>query len=268
MSEGKWKLPGLAIVIIAAIAFSIGVRMTHNNQVKEFYREAENLIAQERYREAREILEKIVEEEYRDTLPLIKLCKSHEEYDSGDLEEAWSIICNEGFAYQSAEQIEAIHNYTGGLRQEYRAYIRKVQLEKAQRYRNKIKNGVPYVGMRETEIGNTSLGAPDPVVRHNYETKHGNTYEANLYDFKKYGSVIFVARCVDGEVTEVWDYRNSPRSSYTPPKKKTTSKKESDARDDPYDVYDYADPEDFYDDNYADFWEYEEAEEYWNEHWE
>ncbi|MDO4474729.1 MAG: hypothetical protein Q4B75_08775 [Eubacteriales bacterium] len=30
--------------------------------------------------------------------------------------------------------------------------------------------------------------------------------------------------------------------------------------DDPYHVYDYFDVEDFYDDNYDDFWDYEEAE--------
>lgn len=38
--------------------------------------------------------------------------------------------------------------------------------------------------------------------------------------------------------------------------------------DDPYDVYDYWDPEDFYEDNYDDFYDYEDAEDYYYEAWE
>ena len=37
-------------------------------------------------------------------------------------------------------------------------------------------------------------------------------------------------------------------------------------KEDPYNVNEYSDPEDFYYDNYDDFWEYEEAEDYYNEH--
>ncbi len=36
--------------------------------------------------------------------------------------------------------------------------------------------------------------------------------------------------------------------------------------DDPYDVKSYSDAEDFYYDNYDDFWDYEEAEDYYNEY--
>ena len=36
--------------------------------------------------------------------------------------------------------------------------------------------------------------------------------------------------------------------------------------DDPYNAKDYATPEDFYYDHYDDFYDYDEAEEYWMEH--
>ena len=44
---------------------------------------------------------------------------------------------------------------------------------------------------------------------------------------------------------------------------KRISKKEE---TDPYNAKDYATPDDFYHDYYDDFYDYEEAEEYWDEH--
>ena len=38
------------------------------------------------------------------------------------------------------------------------------------------------------------------------------------------------------------------------------------ATDDPYSASKYSHPEDFYDDYYDDFFDYEDAEEYWDEH--
>lgn len=50
----------------------------------------------------------------------------------------------------------------------------------------------------------------------------------------------------------------------TVPTKKPTVKPEQE--DDPYDAKDYAHPDDFYYDYYDDFWDYEDAEDYWEEH--
>ena len=56
----------------------------------------------------------------------------------------------------------------------------------------------------------------------------------------------------------------TPTPQKTPvPTKKASSEYETD--DDPYDAKDYAHPDDFYYDHYDDFWEYEEAEEYWED---
>lgn len=52
----------------------------------------------------------------------------------------------------------------------------------------------------------------------------------------------------------------------TTTRRKTTRKKAS-TKKDKYNVYDYADPEDFYEDNYDDFWDYEDAEDYYREKW-
>ena len=46
----------------------------------------------------------------------------------------------------------------------------------------------------------------------------------------------------------------------------STSKKATTTRSDPYDVQDYSDPEEFYYYHYDDFYDYEDAEDYFNEH--
>ena len=48
--------------------------------------------------------------------------------------------------------------------------------------------------------------------------------------------------------------------------KKVTTKKKATTKKDKYNVYDYKNPEDFYEDNYDDFWDYEDAEDYFREH--
>ena len=56
---------------------------------------------------------------------------------------------------------------------------------------------------------------------------------------------------------------STPRPSSIP-KPRSTAKPKSTA--DPYQASDYAHPEDFYDWYYDDFWDYEDAEDYWEDH--
>ena len=70
----------------------------------------------------------------------------------------------------------------------------------------------------------------------------------NLYDWYRNGQMIFSVRCLDGTVTEVWDYRDNPITPYKP---KSGSRKVYDYPD--YD--DYLDAEDLYDWYYDDFYD-------------
>ena len=81
--------------------------------------------------------------------------------------------------------------------------------------------------------------------------------------------IVFTARCVQGKVFQVWDSRDSVDTSkpaknggYTSSEKHHSHEKKSV----PYNVYDYSDPEDFYEDNYDDLLAFEDAEDYYNEH--
>lgn len=131
-------------------------------------------------------------------------------------------------------------------------------------YSRKVRYGVPFVGMRERDIGNTTLGKPSDKVRHNYDYSRGERTRANLYDFcNYYGKVIFIARCVNGVVKQVWDERKEAQVNPYPAKKPTnpTTSKKFDS-----DVDEFGDAEDYYDWYYDDYYDFEDAEEYFDEY--
>ena len=51
-----------------------------------------------------------------------------------------------------------------------------------------------------------------------------------------------------------------------PDNKKTDTQKKPEDEDDPYDAKGFMNPDDFYYAHYDDFWDYDEAEEYWEDH--
>ena len=243
----------IGIVIISLIAFSI-VKTTN---LSSTYKNAEQLIETENYQDATELLKGIEDSNYKDTAALILLCKSHIEYDKGRYVDAYYTLKEAVFRYQTSSQQSKISSFQSVLDSEYKSYIKRMGERQQQEYESKIVNGVPYVGMSESRIADTSLGKPSDKVRHNYETINGEVYSANLYDFYQNGKRIFTARCIKGRVTEVWDERNNTSSSYTPKSGKSSTGPS---------VEGFSHPEDFYDWYWDDFYDYEDAEDYYYEH--
>ena len=139
--------------------------------------------------------------------------------------------------------------------------------------------------MWEEGINSSKLGKPANKIVVEYVDGDKDTF----YHFKKNGKVIFVARCSNGRITDVWDYRKNPKSENDVPPKKwkvkivpsldrretttrpptTTKKKNSDFDeydDDHFNVDDYYDAEDFYYDNMDEFYDFYDAEDYFNEY--
>lgn len=225
------------------------------------YDKAVTFVDRSSYKEAIELFEEIKEKKYRDTAAYILLCEAHSDYDRGDISSAYYDMKSAHFSHLSSKQEKSVNDFAAILKDEYDVYLKEKSEADAKAYRDRITYGVPYVGMLESEIMNTSLGAPSSNVRHNRAGINGEQYWANIYDFKSGNKTIFTARCVQGRVTEVWDDRNTTTVPYIP-KKSTTQK----ADDDPYDVNDYSNEEDFYYDHYDDFFDYYDAEDYYNEH--
>lgn len=88
------------------------------------------------------------------------------------------------------------------------------------------------------------------------EKEKNKTYTVRTATTRNYGAAYTTRRTY---ATTSRTTRKAATSKKTTTRKKTTTKK------DKYNVYDYNDPEDFYDDNRDDFWDYEDAEDYYNQ---
>ena len=150
------------------------------------------------------------------------------------------------------------------VQKEHKAYDE--QQEKL--YLQSLSKSLPYIGMSEKYIDKTALGKPSSTVRHNREMVNGQSLVANLYDYTRNGYVIYTARCVNGEVTDIFDHQDDPYKQSSGSNSSSSSKKSSSStkKSDPFHASDYAHPDDFYYDYYDDFWDYEDAEDYWEAH--
>lgn len=262
--NGRIKVVKIAVLVgmLLVIASFITASIVEQKHLESIYLEAETLISEERFNEAEETLKRIEDSNYKDTAALLLLCDAHRDYSAGKPLDAYDTMQEVKFLHQSPESLKSIQTFESLLEKEYKKYTDKLADEYAesmrQEYENKLKQGVPFVGMLEARIGDTSLGSPSDEVRHNPEMKNGESYTANLYDFYDGEDLIFTARCVNGVVTEVWDERDNPVKPYVPDGNYTSPAEPS--------VDGFSDPEDFYDWYRDDFFDYYDAEDYYYEH--
>ena len=251
----------IIITVIVVALFFIGLSVVKDIRASSIYNQAVALYDAHSYEEAKTLFESIKDTNKKDTVSYIHLCQARIYYQKELVSAAYYELEGYFFHHMTDAQRASMNSFKNTLYSKHNADMEKKLEADRKAYRDKIENGVPFVGMPESEIKNTSLGAPSDEVRHNNEMKNGKIYVANLYDFVKGGRTIFTARCINGKVTEVWDQRNLPNNTDTP--KKKTNKNKS---DDPYNAKNYSNEEDFYDDFYDDFSDYYEALDYYNEH--
>ncbi len=256
----KTRTIWICSILNAGLVLLIAISAVNSSRTAAAYNNAEVLIAEGHYEQAAVMLEPIKEKDYMDTADLLLLCKAHLQYDAGRSVDAYYTMQDARFRYQSEEQNAEIASFKTILKQEYDDNISRTVERRRQEYENMVRNGVPFVGMLESSINDTSLGRPSDEVRHNYQVKNGDQYVANLYDFYQNGICVFTARCVQGIVTEVWDKRNNRQSSHVP------SNSGSKTYDNDPSVEGFSNPEDFYDWYWDDFFDYEEAENYYESH--
>ncbi len=250
MKKSDIVIYAVCILILCGLLFTQPIMDAYEKHqaLSAAYEEARELMAQERWSEAARLLGHY--DVYED---LSKYCEAKSWLEHGD-------TLGAEIALRGVSPSETVTQLRREIEADMPAYRERERQKEEQRLREEkaeARRGVPYVGMHEDWIDITSLGAHDDL-RHNDEMKNGEVYEANLYDFEdSNGAVIFTARCLFGQVIQVWDDRDNPwvRKSYTP------------VYDyDPFDAQDYSHPDDFYYDHYDDFWDYEDAENYYYEH--
>ncbi len=253
--KGVMRIAVICILICAIAGPIIAIKENEKNALENTYNTALQQIDDGAYQEAYSTLRSIQAEEYKDTESLMDLCQAHIYYKNENAFAAMVYMNGTEFNFLTAEQQRKIDEFNKELQILYNKQRREREAREKAQAEERRKNSVPFVGMAESRIGNTSLGAPAATVRHNSEIRHNTLCHFNLYDWYRNGQMIFSVRCLDGTVTEVWDYRDNPITPYKP---KSGSKKVYDYPD--YD--DYLDAEDLYDWYYDDFYDYEEAEEY------
>lgn len=251
------------IVVTVAVLVALVIDTYNSYALRGTYEKAEKQIENAEYSEALETLISIEKEDYLDTTELISLCEMHIYYEEGNVQIAYTFRDEILGEHQNEKQQKEISNFITEVEEAYVEYIEKKNEQKEARYRAKIQYGIPFVGMYEKHIGVTKMGKPDPNVKKSSVHENGETYKANIYEFKDGENIIFTATCAHGMVVEISDYRDNPIKPYKP----SHSSSSKNNRDDPYEVYDYDDPEDFYYDYEDDFEDFEDAEDYWDDAW-
>ena len=215
-------------------------------------------------------------EAYKNTVPLYAYALAQAEYNDENksmytVNDYLELIPTD----YSGELCEEIKTFKGNFKPQYEEYLaerkrldeelmRKVEESERQFYA-KLRTKIPYEGMSESDINKTIMGNYHEI---DTSSKYGYT---KYYWRTNSGEIMLIVTCKDRKVTSVsrygwgyfWTEYIKPIWNGTNPyknKKSNSSKK----KEDPYNVNDYSDPEDFYYDNYDDFWEYEEAEDYYN----
>jgi hypothetical protein len=256
-------LIAVAVVLVGVVpvcTWRLAVNRRHHEA--QYSRAVEYIVAGE-YTAGRELLETIKKYYIGETEALIHLCRAHEDLDAGNYYFAKLTIGMVHFKNISDSDAEAFARFKEHVIAEYDAENERERLRVLEEYLEQVKNGVPFVGMYETEIADTTLGAPSPKVRHNSEVENGQQYTANLYDFFEGDRKVFTARCLHGSVVKVWDKRND---FSTPLPSRPNKPSDPDKNDDPYNASDYTNEEDFYDEHYDDFFDFDDAEDYWRTH--
>lgn len=246
-------------LVLAIVVVIVTINIVNTCKVDKVYKEAEEYVYLEQYQKSIGLFETIKESNYKDTEAYIYYCKSHIDYDEGKYMLAYYDYVFASFKHLTNEQSVQLNAFSRPLREKFQEYLNRTSNNDQKDPEANIQTSVPFVGMPESKIRNTILGSPSNKVRHNTSVSNGKILYANLYDFIQNGKVIFTARCIDGVVTQVFDFRDNP----TYPNYRGTG---SGIKDSELNVSEFSHPEDFYHWYKDYFYDYEEAEEYYYSH--
>lgn len=257
-----------AVVIAVVIAVILGILVAlivpeavKSSRDASVLSEARGLIGSGDYSAARKLLRGYFPYGHEESNALISLCDAYDYYEIGYVNGAYYSIYRLNFGLLGPELKEEAFDFLNILKEEKAAYDKAKYEEEAREraeYENKIRTGVPFIGLAENRIGDTSLGKPDPNMRRTVGTYGGKDVIFYRYDYVRNKMIIFSAYCYNGKVVKVEDYRSYP----IPTKKPSSSSGSSSSYVYP-DPKEFDDPSDFYYWYYDEFVDYEEAEEYY-----
>lgn len=257
-------IAAVTAVILGAIAAVITPKIVKASKDSAVLSEARGIMAEGRYADARQLLRDRFPSDHEASKVMIDYCDAHIIYAEGDPARAYYRIYRDKLYLLGPELNNEATAFLEVLKEETTAYYEEQEIlfeQKSRENENKIRSGVPFVGMFESLIGDTSLGKPDPNVRRTLGTYGGEEVIFKRYDFIRNNKIIFSAYCYNDKVVMVKDQRDSP----IPTKKPSSSSGSGSSYIYP-DPKEFDEPSDFYYWYCDEFVDYEEAEEYYYSH--
>ena len=265
-----WLLIAAALILIVVAAAQCAPYMIEDMQRRQGRANVEALLAEGRYEEAQEEMTYWFMHGCTTDADCARyfLCHAYVAYENGNVDNADMYLrlsakyrperlWNEqtrAFAETVAEEAEVLN-----ARRRAEAAAREAAERAA--YEERVRSGPPFVGMYIRYINDTALGEGriSDIERRYVD---GELTTIKIYDYyDEDGEVIYSARTVGGEVTEVWPGGYDPPITFSSPRRDYEEEEE-----DRFNASSYANEEDFYYDNYDDFFDYEEAADYYREH--
>ena len=267
----RWLWIAAALVAAALFAAQCAPGIIEDMQRRQGLAHADALMKEGEYEEAYEALIGVVPARRKHQCglrPLLPLQRAHRlrarqcgqcGHESAPLrrllpEDQWSEQ-TQAFVETVAEEAEAL-----AAQQRAEAAAEAAAVRAA--YEERVRTEPPFVGMYVRDIDNTPLG-DGKISDHERRYVDGKLVDVYIYDYyDEDGEVIYSARTVGGEVTEVWPGGYDPPITFSSPRRDYEEEEEEDR----FNASSYANEEDFYDDHYDDFFDYEEAADYYREH--
>lgn len=261
------KLLCLAVILtMLALGFYLALQFSKAKAREDAYAAAIDLMENGEYETA---ITRFTElEDYKDATPYKLYCEAHYYTALEDYSRAFYAIYRFNRSKTPVEKPKDTKELYSMLGAEIeKEWDERLRLERED-YEERVRKGVPFVDMREEDIGKTSLGHPSPKIEHNSEMVNGKPIDCNLYRWDVNGKRIFSARCMQGKVIQVWDNRSNPWpiTTWRPSAKQTNRPSSNDGWDIDEDVLDYTDPEEFYEDFADEFDSLDEAADYYYAH--
>ena len=267
----KYWLPiAAALILIVVAAAQCAPYMILDMQRQQGRANVEALLAEGRYEEAQEEMTYWfmhgcnTDEDYARYF----LCDAYVAYENGNVDNADMYLRLSAKYRPERLWNEQTRAFAETVTQEAEALAARQRAEAAAElaavraaYEERVRTEPPFVGMYVKDIDTTPLG-DGKISDHERRYVDGKLVDIYIYDYyDEDGEVIYSARTVDGEVTEVWPGGYDPPITFSSPRRDYEEEEE-----DRFNASSYANEEDFYYDNYYDFFDYEEAADYYREH--
>lgn len=247
-------------------------------QRQELYQKAVSEIKNEKYETAREYLEELPDD-YEQKEPLLIYVSYCEKVAEGetDIDVLYSIVADIPKDY-SGPLADELRTSRAMVEEKIVAQIQKEQEEEWKERARKMKDKIPYIGMSESLIDCTMVGAYAEVDR-GYTNNRNFRQTKNKYVWRTGGgSIPLIVTCIGGSVSDVTKYYtdfywngDKPNLSNWRISRPSFGTSSDSPQLDPYDVYDYDDPDEFADEWADEFGDgdfdegYEDAYNYWED---